>query len=126
MQPIGLRDLRYCVEVARRQGFSAAPARLSVRNWTTRSATRAFPQPGQPPRERRVQAVARNDTLGYTPSCSRLVPYPTGFRRTIIATRINGSRFGTLSDAPRKNKWCQKRTRIRPPQRWTGTARPCV
>jgi len=63
MQPIGLRDLRYCVEVARRQGFSAAPARLSVRNWTTRSATRAFPQPGQPPRrpprERRVQAVAR-------------------------------------------------------------------
>jgi len=32
MQPIGLRDLRYCVEVARRQGFSAAPARLSVRN----------------------------------------------------------------------------------------------
>src|SRR3546814_5162139 len=41
------------------------------------------------------------------PLCSRLVPYPPGFDRTVIAQKsAEISRFLDVLGRPRKNKWC--------------------
>jgi hypothetical protein len=40
-------------------------------------------------------------------NCSRLVPYPPGFDRTMIAHKtVKISHFRDILGCPRKNKWC--------------------
>jgi hypothetical protein len=51
------------------------------------------------------------------PHCSRLVPYPPGFDRTVIAQETaDFSHFRDVLGRPRENKWCQENTPIGHPR----------